>query len=141
LQVPSRLNSDWSLLDPIQYFDGAPHQHVDHFPYDDAAMQVMQTLMDEARGVYLVRTSSSEYLFDLDLNRVRRIPFAFTHEVALLRRDLQPIDLIEILDCTVGRTMMLIVDLHLPGVPFTARRSMPVVSIDRISDDNEAADL
>ena len=101
----------------------------------------MRSLMDESRGAYLVHTASSSlYLISLDLNVVRRHPDpAAPTEVAVLRRDHDQIDLLFVYECTVGRSMLLIVDFHLPFVPFTLRRSMPVVSIDRLSDEDEAA--
>jgi hypothetical protein len=99
----------------------------------------MHTLMDEARGSYLVRTTSSRYLISLDLNIIRRHPDPGPPTaVAALRRDNDQIDLLRVYECTVGKSMELIVDLHLPTVPFTLRRSMPVVSIDRLSDEDEA---
>ena len=96
--------------------------------------------MDEARGAYLIRTTSSRYVISLDLQVVSRYPDAGPPtEVAALRRDHDQIDLLSVYECTVGKSMELLVDLHLPFVPFTLRRSMPVVSIDRLSDEDEAA--
>ena len=96
--------------------------------------------MDEARGAYLVRTTASRYIISLDLNVVSRFPDTGPPtEVAALRRDHDQIDLLAVYECTVGKSMELIVDLHLPFVPFTLRRSMPVVSIERLSDEDEAA--
>jgi hypothetical protein len=100
----------------------------------------MHTLMDQAHGAYLVRTTSSRYVISLDLNVVRRHPgTAPPTEVAALRRDHEQLDLLAMFECTVGTPMVLALDLHLPFVPFTLRRSMPVVSIDRLSDAEEAA--
>jgi len=100
----------------------------------------VHTLMDQARGTYLVRTTSSRYVISLDLQIVRRHPNAGPPtEVAALRRDHVQVDLLAVYECTVGMEMELIVDLHLPNVPFTLRRSMPVVSIERLSDAEEAA--
>jgi hypothetical protein len=102
---------------------------------------MMQTLMDEARGMYLVRTSSSSvYLISLDLNVVSRFPGTGTPtEVAALRRDHEQLDLLAVFECSVGTPMVLAIDLHLPFVPFTLRRSMDVVSIERLSDEDETA--
>ena len=100
----------------------------------------MHTLMDQAHGSYLVRTTSSRYVISLDLRVFTRYPGTGPPtEVAALRRDHGQIDLLSVYECTVGKSMELIVDLHLPDVPFTVRRSMPVVSIDRLSDEEEAA--
>lgn len=140
LQIRSRMNPDWIPLESTQYPHGGPHQPVRQFPDDDSAAKMMQTLMDEARGTYIVRTSSSTvYLVNLDLAVLRRIPGdAPTTVVAALRRDYDQIDLLAVYECTVGKSMELIVDFHLPFVPFTIRRSMPVVSIERLSDEEEA---
>jgi hypothetical protein len=99
----------------------------------------LHTLMDQARGAYLVRTTASRYLISLDLNIVRRHPDAGPPtEVAALRCDHEQLDLLAVFECTVGSPMVLALDLHLPFVPFTLRRSMPVVSIRRLSDTEEA---
>ena len=96
--------------------------------------------MDEAHGTYLVRTTASRYVLSLDLQIVIRFPDTGPPtEVAALRRDCDQIQLLAVEDATVGRPMILIVDLHLPNVPFTLRRSMDVVSIERLSDEEEAA--
>ena len=99
----------------------------------------MRTLMDQARGTYIVRTTSSRYLISLDLNVVSRFPDEGPPtEVAALRRDHDQIDLLAVYECTVGMPMELIVDLHLPLVPWTLRRTMPVVAINELSDEQEA---
>jgi len=98
--------------------------------------------MDQARGTYLVRTTASRYVISLDRNVVVRFPNTGPPtEVAALRRDHDQIHLLAVEDATVGRPMILVLDLHLPNVPFTLRRSMDVVSIDRLSDEDEAAFL
>lgn len=98
--------------------------------------------MDQAHGAYVIRTTSSRYLISLDLSVVRRFPGDGSPTVvAALRRDHDQIDLLAIKEATVGRPMILIVDLHLPNVPFTLRRSMDVVSIRRLSDEEEAVFL
>jgi hypothetical protein len=100
----------------------------------------MHTLMDQARGAYLIRTTSSRYVISLDLYVVRRHPgIAPLTEVAALRRDHEQLDLLAVFECTVGTPMILALDLHLPFVPFTLRRSTDIVSIERLSDAEEAA--
>ena len=59
-------------------------------------------------------------------------------EVAPLGRDHDQIGLLAIYECIVRRSMQLLVDLRVPFVPFTVRRSIPVVSIEGLSDDEEA---
>ena len=99
----------------------------------------MHTLMDQAHGAYMIRTTSSRYVISLDVYVVRRHPgTAPPTLVAALRRDHDQLDLLAVFECTVGMAMVLALDLHLPFVPFTLRRSMPVVSIDRLSDAEEA---
>jgi hypothetical protein len=99
----------------------------------------MDSLMDQSRGFYRVRTESSCYFISLDLNVFRRHPAAGSPtEIAALRRDRDQIDLLAVWECKVGSPMLLVADLHLPFVPFTLRRSMPVVSIERLSDVDEA---
>jgi len=95
--------------------------------------------MDQAHGSYLVRTTASRYVISLDLQLVTRFPNTGPPtEVTALRCDHDQIDLLAVEDATVGRPMILIVDFHLPNVPFTLRRSMDVVSIDRLSEEEEA---
>lgn len=96
----------------------------------------METLMDASTGRYLVTTiSGSRYLIDLDGSTLKRLP-AF--DLALdrsLRRDGQDIHIVAIKDCTVGREMQLIVDLRLPGVFATKRRSTEVRRIEALGED------
>lgn len=94
----------------------------------------MHTLMDSTAGAYRVLTKSSEYLIDLDREALRRIPGdgAGEFEVALLRRDIELVTLLEIVECTVGVPMSLVIDLHVLGVPFTFRNTTPVVSIEPV---------
>ena len=51
---------------------------------------------------------------------------------ALLRRDDELITLLGISECTVGRPMLMHIDLHVVGVAFTTRGSTPVVSIEQV---------
>jgi len=90
----------------------------------------MQTLMDTASGAFYVTTVSSTYAFDLDLMIVRRRPDVHAHEVTAMRSDGEPIALLLLDDCTVGRPMVMIVDLKLPGIPWTLRASTEVTSIE-----------
>jgi hypothetical protein len=88
------------------------------------------------RGVYIVRTASgAQHLIDLDRMTICRITPASTNGASQLRRDTEEIDLQELVSCRVGDSMQLLVQLHLPGVIATARRSTRVISIERLNRD------
>ena len=89
----------------------------------------MDSLMDTTTGTYRVASMASTYIVDLDCAVIRRQPRTGDPRGSLLRRDEEPITLLEVLECTVGRPMALMIDLHVPRVPFTVRVSTPVVSI------------
>lgn len=88
--------------------------------------------MDTASGVYRVVTLASTYVIDLDRQVLRRLLRAGHPDSTLLPRD-ELITLREVIECSVGRRMILRIDLHLLGVPLTAPYSAQVVlSIDPI---------
>lgn len=89
----------------------------------------LTSLMDCVSGAYTVITESSCYLIDLDRNFVSRHPRATDPRVSILRRDERPVKLVDIVECTLGRSMALRIDLNLPGVAFTTRLSTPVEAI------------
>jgi hypothetical protein len=97
----------------------------------------METLMDTPSGSYVVTTESATYLVDLDEMLILRFPDAHDHEVADLRFDKQALVLLGIHDCTVGREFSMFVDLGIPKVPWTLRRSTPVRSITSAQVDEE----
>jgi len=79
---------------------------------------------------YLVVTvSGSRYLLDLNRSTMRRIAAMDMSMDRSLRRDGQLVDLVSVVDCTVGRRMQLVIDLHLPGVINTSRQTTDVESI------------
>jgi hypothetical protein len=89
-----------------------------------------------SRGVYIVSTASgARHLIDLDRMAICRITPARLNGVSQLRRDTEEIDLEELISCRVGDSMRLLVQLHLPGVIATARRSTRVISIERLERD------
>ena len=94
----------------------------------------MRTLMDGVTGRFTVRTESgSTYLLDLDLCEMCRKPAADDPEREHgLRRDGCTVRLLR---CTVGCSMQLLVDLAVPGVDATTRRSTAVTAIERVSAD------
>ncbi|WP_134542250.1 hypothetical protein [Terrimesophilobacter mesophilus] len=89
--------------------------------------------MDSIGGRYEVTTASSSYLIDLDRQVIRRLPRTGSPEGSLLRRDDELITLLEVIECSVGRRMILLLDLHVFGVPFTARFATQVLSIDPVA--------
>lgn len=97
----------------------------------------MESLMDSTTGAYRVTTSASTYLIDLDRMVIRRSPRTENPDGSLLRRDEELITLLRLAECTVGRQMLLYIDLHVLGVPYTARGSTPVVSITRVPSPGE----
>jgi hypothetical protein len=91
------------------------------------------TLMDTVSGTFAVTTQGSVYLIDLDLRAVVRLrgndPVT---SATVMRRDRELVDLLEIEECTVGRSMVLLVDLHIPGVAATRRVTSTVARINVI---------
>jgi hypothetical protein len=89
--------------------------------------------MDSIGGRYEVTTASSSYLIDLDRQVIRRLPRTGSPEGSLLRRDDELVTLLQIVECSIGRRMILLIDLHVAGVPFTTRVSTEVVAIEVVS--------
>lgn len=89
--------------------------------------------MDSTTGAYRVITRASTYVIDLDRRVIRRTPRTGDADGSLLRRDDELVMLIEIIECTVGRRLVMLLDLHVLGVPATARASTTVMSIERIA--------
>ena len=95
-------------------------------------------LEDAAGGQWLVVTESSTYLFDLDDRTATRHPGTGpTAEgdgdwlVADLRRDGEPIPLIELDRCQVGERLIAVLDIRHDGA-VTVRETTIVVSINRV---------
>ena len=100
-------------------------------------MVSMSTLMDQVTGRFRIRTrSGSTYLLDLDRHEMCRIPAADDpardHS---LRRDRSTVRLLRVVECSVGRSMHLLLDLAVPGVDATTRRSTPVTAIEPVTPD------
>ena len=89
--------------------------------------------MDSVGGRYEVTTAASSYLIDLDRQVLRRLPRTGNPEGSLLRRDDELVTLLRVVECSVGRRMILLIDLHVAGVPFTTRVSTEVIAIEAVS--------
>ncbi|TFD65485.1 hypothetical protein E3T41_01520 [Cryobacterium sp. Hh38] len=92
-------------------------------------------LTDADRGRYLVTTASATcYSLDLDARVLRRVASAMFNDTLSLRRDGDDVDLLEIVTCCVGNPMVVLINLHVPGVWLTTRETTRVVSIEPISE-------
>lgn len=89
--------------------------------------------MDSVGGRYEITTAASSYLIDLDRQVLRRLPRTGNPEGSLLRRDDQLVALLRVVECSVGRQMILLIDLHVVGVPYTTGMSTEVVAIEPVS--------
>lgn len=95
----------------------------------------VDSLRETRSGRFVVTTTSkSRYLLDLDASTMRRLPALDIAVDRSLRRDGEVIDVIA-LRCSVGRPMLLVVDLHIPGTLFTRRQTTEVRSIEAPGDD------
>jgi hypothetical protein len=81
----------------------------------------------------LRETRSGRFIVDLDESTMRRLPALDMAVERSLRRDSEVIDVIA-LRCSVGRPMLLIVDLHIHGALFTRRLTTDVRSIESLTD-------
>ncbi len=92
------------------------------------------TLNGVTTGTYKIETiSGSVYHLDLDRRVFTRNPL--DDPELILRRDHEEVRLLELLECTVGRRMLLIIDLRVENVLYTTRDTTPVVAIHKIADD------
>lgn len=89
--------------------------------------------MDSVAAAYQVTPQASTYVVDLDRMVILRTPRTQHDGGSLLRRDEELVMLVELLECTVGKRMELLLNLHVYGVPGTARFSTRVVAIDPIT--------
>jgi hypothetical protein len=94
----------------------------------------VDSLKEIRSGRFVVTTTSdSKYLLDLDASTMRRLPALDMAVDRSLRRDSEVIDVIS-LRCSVGRPMLLVVNLHIPGILFTRRRTTDVRWIEALAD-------
>ena len=93
----------------------------------------LKSLNGFTSGRYLVHTQSgSRYDIDLDRETFTRLPAMDMAVDRSLRRDGEEATLLEIVDCTVGRSATLMIDLSWGAVLFTRRCTTSVVSIERL---------
>jgi len=95
-------------------------------------------LEDGWTGQWLVVTESSTHLFDLDDRTATRYPGTGAGgvgdrlvPVSGLRQDSEPIPLIELHRCKIGKRLLAVLDVRRDGV-ITVRETTIVVSIDRV---------
>lgn len=94
---------------------------------------MLHSLMDSTTGAFIVTTVATTYLIDLDRHVIKRTPRTQSEEGSLLRRDDEPVTLLELRECTVGKRMEIIVDLREQGVTATLRISTVVQSIEAVA--------
>jgi hypothetical protein len=94
-------------------------------------MSLITTLSDVTSGLYLIRTrSGSQQVINLDRMTICRIAPAETNRP--LRQDDTEIDILFMGKCELGRELIRIVDLHLPGIIATFRRTTEVLAIESL---------
>jgi hypothetical protein len=87
-------------------------------------------LTDGVRGMFLVTTErGTKYWFDTTRRVVRRVTDSSNPARLELRRDGETVDLVEIVTCTVGRPLFILINLEITGIVLTARESTQVTSI------------
>lgn len=96
-------------------------------------------LEDGAGGQWLVVTESSAHLFDLDDRTATRYPGTGAGAlddrlvpVSDLRLDSEPIPLIELHRCEIGKRLLAVLDVRRDGV-ITVRDSTIVITISRVN--------
>ena len=103
-------------------------------PLNTRSLDHPSEVSNSSRGFWAVSTlSGTTYLLDLDQGVVLRQSVSDGEVDHGLRRDAEPLRLMSIGRCAVGESMLLIIDLQVPGVDFTTRRSTPVTRIQRLS--------
>ena len=98
-------------------------------------MKPVKSLNGLSTGRYEVVTrSGSRYCIDLDRMTFTRLPAMDMAMDRSLRRDGEEAVLLELVDCTVGRSANLLINLDWPGVQFTVRRTTHVTSITQLEE-------
>jgi hypothetical protein len=88
-------------------------------------------LSGNATGCYLVTTqAANRFWLDLDHRLVRYVHSPSDSRKRPIIRPGEDIDLVEVIDCRVGRPLVLVVDLDVPGSWLMTGESDPVTRID-----------
>lgn len=100
-------------------------------PRDEDRLSLTDTLSGVTSGMYLISTrSGSQQVIDLDRMTICRIAPANINRP--LRQDDAELDILFMGKCEVGRELILVVDLHLPGIASTFRRTTEVLTIESL---------
>jgi len=81
----------------------------------------LDTLMDVATGIYVAVTRTAAYFIDLDGMQMMRVPRILDRGAYYMRRDGEWVELLAVADCTVGRGLVLVLDLQLETGAITTR--------------------
>lgn len=81
----------------------------------------LDVLRDTMSGTYEVTTEASTYVIDLDGRTLVRLPDA--DDASDLRRDGQHVHLVRLMACSIGEPMVVVIDLLVPNVVDTTRRT------------------
>lgn len=91
----------------------------------------MEALSSYSVGVWSVQTvTGTTYLLDLNNMLVVRQSDLTAGDDSILRRDGDPMSLVRLHHCEVGDSMVLLLDLRVAEVDFTARISSTVLRIE-----------
>jgi hypothetical protein len=102
-------------------------------------MNSITTLRGVTTGTYLISTNSgARYILNLDRTTICRIAPPRSESAETLRQDGDEIDVVEMGDFEVGQTVLFVVNLHIPGVVSTIRRSTRVLAIENIAFEAQA---
>ena len=98
----------------------------------------LKSLNGLTSGRYLVHTQSgSQYDIDLERETLTRLPAMDMAVDRSLRRDGEEATLLEIVDCTVGRSATLMIDLTWQDVLFTQRCTTAVLTIEQLEPEDQ----
>ena len=99
------------------------------------ASNSIHSLMDVAAGVHSVVTREAMYFVDLDASMILRVPrMDAGDEVNFMRGDGDWLRLVSLESCTIGRPMLMILDLGLDSHLQTMQRpTSPIDQIDQLT--------
>ena len=85
------------------------------------AGEALDTLMDVATGIYVAVTQTAAYFIDLAGMQMMRVPRILDRGANYMRRDGEWVKFLAVADCTVGRGLILVLDLQLENGAITSR--------------------